>query len=398
MDSVFDRKEDCCGCTACKNICPTSAIRMSSDEEGFLYPIIDQKACIDCGLCRAVCVFQNGYNTDKNLKPPEVYAVKHKSEAVRMVSSSGGAFTAISDYMLSLGGVVFGAAFDQDFSVKHLRAENAEERDAFRGSKYVQSELRGVFKEIKTLLQEERNILFSGTGCQVSGLKSYLQKAHVNTERLLTVDLLCHGTPSPKLWSDYMSFIQKKEKVKSYTFRFKGIGWHGYNVKAIYASGKVRINNTKEKTFLNLFGLNLVLRPSCYQCIYKNTDRASDIMIGDFWGIEKTLPQFYDNIGVSLLFCNTAKGKDVFEEVSENVSYKASNINDCMQSNLMGPTKVPIRRNQFWIDYSENGFGYVAKKYAGYNIKSMTKGSIISALKKIGVKEVLNRLRARKYQ
>ena len=169
MITVFDKKEDCCGCTACKSICPTQAITMKSDEEGFLYPKIDQELCMDCGLCRKVCVLQNGYDTSNSFTRPKVYALKHKSDKVRKNSSSGGAFTAISDYVLSKAGIIYGATYNEELRVIHQCAETTEGRNKFRGSKYVQSDLEEVFSQINENLKNYRYVLFTGTGCQVAG-------------------------------------------------------------------------------------------------------------------------------------------------------------------------------------------------------------------------------------
>lgn len=391
MISVFDKKEECCGCTACKYICPTRAINMVFDEEGFLYPKINQELCIDCGKCKKVCPFQNTTNIEDKLDEPLIYAVIQKDPEIRMQSSSGGAYTAISDPILEKDGLVYGVKFDENFNVVHSRAVNAEERNEFRGSKYVQSELNDTFTHIYDDLNSGKSVLFTGTGCQTAGLRNFLANKKANTEKLIINDFVCHGTPSPLLWSNYIKFIQKKGQLNSYTFRYKVKGWHGYNIKAEYKNGDIKINSLKLKVFTNLFSSNLVLRPSCYNCKFANLNRPSDIMIGDYWGIEKVMPEIDDNKGVSLVLVNTDKGKAIFSEIRENLEVWQSNTEDCLQQNLLKPTGRPQMREQFWKDYNNNGFEYIAKKYAGYNIKGMTKKNIKTILVRTGLFRLIKR-------
>ena len=391
MISVYDKKENCCGCTACKYICPTHAIEMNPDNEGFLYPEINQELCIDCGRCRKVCPFQNSINVDGKLNKPLVYAVKQKDFETRMQSTSGGIYTSISNVVLDKSGSIYGVKFDENFKVIHSKAINNKERNKFRGSKYVQSDLGDVFNQIQNELNSGQSVLFTGTGCQVAGLIKFLINTKTNIDRLITNDLICHGAPSPLLWDDYLKFIQKNSKLKSYTFRDKERGWHGYNVKADFYDGKTKINTLDIKIYANLFGSDLALRPSCYNCKFANLDRKSDIMIGDFWGIEKTMPEIDDDKGISLVLVNTIKGKDVFDSIRSNVDIWESNTRDCLQPNLIGPTKKPQKREIFWQDYHNNGFEFIAKNYAGYNLKSIIKKNIRLILKSVGLLKYLKR-------
>lgn len=383
MISVFDRKENCCGCTACESICPTKAIKMIPDKEGFLYPQVNQELCISCECCRKVCPFQNKININDKLVEPLIYAVKQKDFNTRMQSTSGGVYTAISNYTLDKSGSVFGVKFDEDFKVVHSKAMDKNERDRFRGSKYIQSNLKDIFIQIQNELKFDKSVFFTGTGCQVAGLRKFLMDTNTNIDELITNDIICHGTPSPLLWDDYLKFIQKKNKLKSYTFRNKEKGWHGYNVKAEYKNGKYRINSTDLNVYVSLFSSNLILRPSCYNCKFANLNRTSDIMIGDFWGIEKTMPEIDDDKGISLVLVNTVKGKEVFDSVKSSIDTWKSNTKDCLQPNLIEPTKKPPKRELFWQDYYDNGFKFIIKKYAGYNIKSILKKNIKFILKRL---------------
>lgn len=391
MISVFDKKEDCCGCTACESICPTKAIKMIPDKEGFVYPDINQELCIDCGRCRKVCPFQNKIDVDDKLDESLVYAVKHKDLEIRMQSASGGVYTAISNITLDKSGLVYGVKYDENFKVVHSKAANSDERDEFRGSKYIQSDLKDIFISVQNELKSGQSVLFTGTGCQVAGLRKFLTDTNTNIDGLLINDIICHGTPSPLLWDYYLQFIQKNSKLNSYTFRFKDKGWRGYNVKAEYENGKFKVNSADIKVYKNLFSSNLALRPSCYNCKFANLDRKSDLMIGDFWGIEKIIPEIDDDRGISLVLVNTSKGKIIFDKIKGDLEVWESNTTDCLQSNLVRPTKIPQNRDVFWQEYYDNGFEYIAKKYAGYNLKSIVKRNLKAFLINIGLFKFIKR-------
>ena len=393
MISVFDEKENCCGCTACKNICPMKSIKMRPDKEGFLYPDINQKLCIDCGLCRKVCPLQNQIRIDDRFKEPKVFAVKHKDNNVKMKSAAGGAYTAISDYALKISNAIYGAEFSDNFYVHHSRATTCVERDNFRGSKYVQSDLKETFKQIREDLTNGKGVLFTGTACQVAGLRKYLDDSKTNADKLILNDIICHGTPSPLLWGNYLKFIQTKGNLKSYTFRNKDNGWRGYNIKANFKNNKERINSPDVRVFANIFASDLALRPSCYHCKFTNLQRPSDIMIGDFWGVEKILPEIDDNKGVSLVLINTPKGKEIFERIKTELEVWEIDIKDCLQPNLQHPTNKPAQRTRFWEDYYKFGFEYIAKKYGKYNIKNKLKYLTKIILFRIGVLNTIKKLR-----
>lgn len=378
MISVFDNKEDCCGCTACKSICQTQAISMEPDKEGFLYPEINQELCIDCSKCRKVCAFQNGYDIPDNLRQPKVYAAKHNNENIRSNSTSGGAFTAISDYVLDNNGVVFGAAFDENMNVIQQVASTAKERDKFRGSKYVQSDLKNVYKEISMLLKDDVQVLFTGTPCQTAGLYRFLE-GH-NIENLILCDLVCHGTPSPLMWREHIRHLEKKEKSKvdEYYCRHKVEGWHTHTEMVIYKNGKEDYKSIISQEHKTLFYSHNILRPSCHNCKYTNLMRPSDITIADFWGIEKYMPDFDDNKGISLILVNSAKCEQLLKEVSNNLTLKESNTEDCLQPQLKEPSQPSPDRAEFWEDYKTYGYDYIIRKYAGYNLRTVIKRNIIA--------------------
>ena len=388
---TYKKKELCAGCTACMSICPHDAIRMQADRKGFLYPMTDEELCTDCGLCQKICPFQDGYSIKGNYAQPKVYAAKHRDNNVRMHSSSGGMFTALSDYILSQDGVIYGAAFDEQFRVCHQKAENTEERNKFRGSKYVQSDLNGVFTDIKDDLRGGRQVLFTGTPCQNAGLYAYLNKGYDN---LYLCDIVCHGTPSPFLWKDYVHFLENRNKSKliRYSFRYKEIGWRGYNVYVTFDNGKSKLNTPEVLAYTNIFGSDLALRSSCYHCKFANLHRPSDITIADFWGIEKSVPDFDDNKGVSLVLVNSTKGMGLFQRISESLDYRESNTKDCIQHNLHTPSLASPLREQFWTDYWDKGFEYVLKKYAGYGFRDITKRFVRNRLEKYGLLPIAKKI------
>lgn len=364
---VAEKKEYCCGCTACKSICQVHAITMKPDEEGFLYPDIDETLCTHCGACKSVCNFNNGYSTAHYLENPTVYGIKNKDEAVRKNSRSGGVFTAITEYILQNGGSVYGAAFDEHFDVEHKCAINTEERNSFRGSKYVQSDLLDTFIEIKTKLMGGELVLFSGTACQTSGLTGFLVKSYDN---LILCDLVCHGVPSPKVWKDYKEYMQKKYhgKIEDAQFRCKDkFGWHEH-IESVQIKGRIHYT----KCYRELFYSNQVLRPSCYNCIYTNLQRPSDFTLADYWGLKRE-EGFDDNKGVSLLFINSKKAERIFSFISDSLIIKPCVDKNFVHPNLKSPTEKPHDREKFWNDYSEKGFEYILLNYTENQIKSKIK-------------------------
>lgn len=371
MNLAID-KSKCCACTACKNICPKQAIEMISDQKGFLYPKIDENKCIKCGLCEKVCFYNTGYKVlDDHLDRIETYAVKHKDFNIRINSRSGGIFTALSDYILNNNGVVYGVGYKENFVVCYKRAESKEERNEFRGSKYVQSELNDIFKQVKNDLENNRWVLFSGTPCHVAGLVKFLGKKKY--EKLLLIDIVCHGVPSSKIFKDYIDYVEKiyNGKVDNFDFRDKSFGWNTHIESFIIDNKKYSSN-----IYTNLFYSHLGLRESCYTCQVANLNRPSDITIADCWGIAENRPDIDDNKGVSLVIINTKKGKFIQEKILSDLEYYIIDINDYMQPQLKGPNKRSKKVDVFWDDYLNNGFTYIAKKYGTISFIDRVKGKI----------------------
>ena len=314
-----------------------------------------------------------------NWKQPKVYAVKHKDEMTRAASRSGGIFTALSDQVLSNGGVVYGCVLTEEFDAVHIRTDNAEDRNRMRGSKYIQSKLGDTFKSVKTDLDAKKSVLFSGTSCQVAGLKKYIGKEYDN---LFCVDIVCHGVPSKKIWEAYLRWQEQKmhSKVASVDFRNKkDFGWHDHVETLCFENGK----STSSRVFKELFYGHTVLRPSCYECPYKSVMHPGDITIADYWGIEKAAPEFDDNKGVSLVLVNNEAGEKIFEKVKKRLIWKQTKLEDSMQPPLKAPFPKPDNREQFWSDFKNKSFEYVAKKYGGIGLKNDAKSFLRKIKRKI---------------
>lgn len=303
---ILNDKKDCCGCHACVQRCPKQCILMREDEEGFLYPYIDTSLCINCGLCEQVCPVIN--QSDPRL-PLKVYAAKNPNETIRQASSSGGLFTMLAEQILQRNGVVFGARFNEKWEVIHDYTETLEGLAAFRGSKYVQSRIGDNYRLVKAFLEQDREVLFSGTPCQVAGLKCFLRKEYNN---LLTVDIICHGVPSPGVWRMYLKETitrECKEKaiIENISFRDKHLGWKKFSFALSLSIPDIAREKKQillsdifsNNIFMKGFLADLYLRPSCYSCPSKCGKSGSDITLGDFWGIENVLPNYDDEQGIS---------------------------------------------------------------------------------------------------
>lgn len=301
--------DKCCGCTACHSICPKQCITMTEDKEGFLYPVVDNKLCIDCEQCINVCPF---HNSSEEERPIEVYAAYNNNESVRLDSSSGGIFTLMAEKIVRECGVVFGARFTSDWQVEIVPVDNIEGLSAFRGSKYLQAKVGASYKQAQDYLRKGRKVLYSGTPCQVAGLKHYLRKDY---ENLLTVDIVCHGVPSPKVWKMYLSQVTEagKKAIKDIKFRDKSKGWKRFNFTLSYDEEDKSYTISSyngDNHYMRAFLSDMILRPSCYNCQARCGRSYSDITIADFWGINQINPQMDDDKGTSLLLIHTSKGKD----------------------------------------------------------------------------------------
>ena len=359
---IFINKEDCCGCSACMNICPKNAIKMVEDEKGFIYPQINEDMCVDCGLCKRACGFVNNYDKSKLLDETIIYAARYNDKNARNRSSSGGMFYAISEYVLNNDGVVYGAAYDDGFNVKHIRAVTKEDRDRQLGAKYVQGDIGDSYKEVKKDLVDGKLVLFTGTPCQLASLQTFLGKYYDN---LIKCDIICHSVPSPKVFKDYLKNLENKydSKVTKYNFRGKGNRPISQMIKVNFKNGKeYKRNAIAYDSYGTLFLNNIITRPSCFNCKFTNMERPSDITLGDFWGINRAVPGFADNNGTSLVILNTQKGIDVFNKIEDKITIVESVFEKCPHVSLRRNCKKPKCYDKAWEDYNEKGYKYIAKK------------------------------------
>lgn len=360
MIKITDKSE-CCGCTACASVCAHGAITMEPDTFGFLYPQVDTTKCVQCGLCDKVCQFNADYDKSQNLPAPDVYGARHKDMNEVMKSRSGAAFVAISDYILEQGGIVYGVGYKEHFRVCHKRATTKEERDEFRGSKYVQSDLTGIFRQVKEDLKNGLTVLFSGTGCQCAGLNAFIGKKL--RENLLLVDIVCHGVPGPDLWSDYLDYLERKynDTIVSVNFRDKEkFGWKAHR-ETFMLKNRGGYNSL---IYTTLFYQHIAFRPSCGICHFCNTTRPSDITLADLWDRGHNFPDVNkDDKGESLLLINTEKGREIFEAVKDKLDYFQTTTDKVMQTHLREPSKVHPQAKLFEAYYEKYGFERTMKHF-----------------------------------
>lgn len=346
------KKEECCGCHGCTNICPKQCISMEIDNEGFWYPKVDKSKCIDCSLCVKVCPIINIPRVNEN--KIITYACKNKINEVRESSSSGGVFTLLCEKIINNGGVVFGAAFDENFNVAHDYAENLEKCIKFRGSKYVQSRIGNMYKKAKEFLDKGRVVLFSGTPCQIAGLETYLIKKY---ENLIMIDIACHGVPSPKVYRKYIEKIEtlNNSKIKSIQFREKSNGWKDYNFKVTFEN-KEFIQKRIDNIYMEGFLKDLYLRPSCYACNFKKPITSADVTLADYWGVQNIHPEFDDDKGVSLILVNTDKGRALIDNISKGMDIMETDYEFAIKNNkyIVMPVKYNKRKDKFFKNIDNN--------------------------------------------
>lgn len=396
--SFIQENLNCSGCHACYNACPKHCITMKSDNEGFWYPQMEQANCINCGLCERVCPILHKITVNR---APQAYAAYLGDEKTRMESSSGGIFTALAEDVSKQGGVVFGACFDKNFDVVHDYAETIQELEKFRGSKYVQSKIGDTYRQAKDFLETGRPVLFSGTPCQIGGLKSYLGKEYNN---LICQDLICHGVPSPKVWQKYVAFREAEAGVpaRRIAFRSKDEGWKRYSVSFEFKNDTEYRETLDRDLYMRAFLHNVCLRPSCYHCAFKTLHRQSDITLADFWGIERIVPEMFDDKGTSLVLVNTPKGQTLFERIAAKAVVKKV---DWQQISGLNPaayqSAIPSPyRQAFFEKLDDQGFEELIKKYGIDPISTRIRRKIINrikkALKAVGLFDTVNKLRDRR--
>lgn len=357
----------CYGCGACQQICPKGAITMAPDQEGFLRPEVNAGLCVECGLCQKACPAES---IDLHPGEKKAYALKHKEEAKRKKATSGGAFIALSDKILEQGGIVYGVVYNENWKAVHTRAASLRERDAMCGSKYVQSDCCDTFAQAAQDLKNNKTVLYSGTSCQIDGLKHYLTLKNISTENLITVALICHGAPSPLMWQEHLKNIRKRrnKKIAHYAHRSKVRGWHEHNEQITYEDGKKEYYSKLSQNHKDLFYGHLIVRPSCTVCPYAPEPYAADLSIADFWGCEDLMPEIDDNKGVSLVMANSQKGQALLDQCPD-VQLWTVDLDSALKHNHYKPCKPHPKRDEFWEDYRKYGYAFVCSKYVHDSFK-----------------------------
>ena len=383
--------KDCCGCEACVQVCSKRCIDLHRDEKGFLYPQVNEQMCIDCGLCDKVCPV---LHPSEKREPQQIFASKNPNENERKNSSSGGVFILIAKQIISQGGVVFGVTYDKDWNPVHSFSESIEGLAHFQGSKYVQSRIDGAYSKAKSFLEEGREVLFSGAPCQIAGLKHYLRKEYRN---LLTVEVICHGVPSPGVWQDYLDYIRQPKNVvnsentvlssqhetpsiKGISFRDKQKGWRKFGFIIRFSADQQEaekfglspvkveediVEEHQNNLFMRAFLKNLILRPSCFSCPAKAGRSDADISLGDFWSIGRYLKEWDDDKGVTLVYLNSEKGQNYYRLIKcfdialdPSIRYNKMYYESTME-------KYPS--DKFWSQYKQNGLDCILPIYNALN-------------------------------
>ncbi|MBT9776255.1 4Fe-4S dicluster domain-containing protein [Clostridium sp. MCC353] len=378
MENISRIKERCVGCKSCEQSCPKHCISMVENKEGFWYPVVDEKSCIGCKRCLKTC---SAEKTDLHRNEPQhVWAWRNKNDTDIMRSASGGAADSAAKAILQMGGVVYGAAYDYQLVVSHIEVRNDAEREKIQSSKYVQSDLKDSYSKVKRRLSEGKTVLFTGTPCQIAGLYAFLGGDQPN---LYTVDLICHGVPSPKFFKKYLEYKNKQagDRVIYFNFRSKDKrGWGTQYLLKIETETETKTKNL----FIDPYGKHFMdgdcYREICYQCPFANTSRVGDLTVGDFWGIAKSHPEFNSPKGVSSVFVNTEKGQQLFEKMESFAEVKQATLEDGMvkQHNLVRPSDRPITRDVFYVGIDEPEF--VDRIKVGLQLKARLKTMLPSKL------------------
>ena len=365
MISITDRRQ-CCGCSACADACPHRAITMAEDAMGFKYPSVDASLCVDCGICEDVCMF----HPRESVPEPSCEAIRFPELMDR--SQSGGLSFALMRKAIRGGYVVYGAAMDEDFTVRHRRVESEDGLDSLRLSKYVQSDMNGIPGKVLEDLESGRKVLFTGTPCQCAGVAS-LASRHRNN--LLLADIICHGVPSPAVWKSFLKYQESKagKRLTGALFRDPSLGWHQHKETLIFGDVKLVDNE-----YTDLFYRHLMLRPSCTACPYASLNRPSDITMADCWGVEQALPGFADdNRGCSMLITHTASGKEFCQEFSDKCQRSPIELPKDKQPNLFAPSKPHKSAKSFENVYIREGYAAAIRRFGkdsyGYRLNQFIK-------------------------
>lgn len=382
MIKIYD-KSQCCGCKGCESVCPRHCIDMKTDEEGFWYPCVNTESCSKCGICEMVCPAL--HSREEKSKILATYAAVTNDEQIRRRSSSGGIFYEFSKNVLMRSGVVYGCAMSNDcLKAEHIRVDSVDQILLLCGSKYLQSDISNIFNKVKHDLREGRQVLFSGTPCQVAGLKRTL--IGTQTDKLITVDFICHGVPSPEVWRQYAFTLEQKEKslLSAVSFRDKTDGWHNYSLKCVFENGREYRSNVTNNLYLRGFVMNDFLRPSCYYCKFKGDSHCSDITMADFWGVEDILPNVADDRGTSLALVHTDAGLKLLECLSEKITLLQVETEDGLKQNPSYYESVLRRkvRDVYFKSFATNP-SKILEEFCGLSVRTKVIRKICACIDKV---------------
>lgn len=372
----------CVGCRSCEQKCPKGCISIKANKEGFLYPVVNTNECIGCKICVNSCP---AVKVPKSRKPINVYALKNKDKKRILSSASGGASDVFARYIIKNNGVVYGCAYTSDMSVKHIEVKEEKYLKKIQSSKYVQSDLNNTYTKVKKNLDNGKMVLFTGTPCQIAGLNTFLGGKQY--DNLYTLDLICHGVPSPLLFKKYLEYQSEKMKEPVVSFDFRSKEKRGWATQYML---KTKTKSKSSPLMTDRYGKHFMdgdcYRESCYTCEYSSIKRISDITVGDFWGIDKSHPEFSSTLGVSSVLVNTEKGQKLFESIKEYADYTEATIDEAMvkQANLKSATLRPVSRDTFYNNIEDSDF--IKKLKVGLcfkeRVKQIMPGFVISWLKR----------------
>lgn len=343
---LLHERAQCCGCLACMDACLQKAITVQVDKEGFCYPNIQRDLCVECGRCEKVCPCKGKENKEEFRK---FFGVRAKNNELRQASTSGGAFPVLAEYILQHGGVIYGAGFDGSMRLTHQRADDHEKLDRLIQTKYIQSDLAGVYEMVRCDLKDKRNVLFVGTPCQTEAVRKLFGMTY---PKLILVDLICYGVPSPMIWKDYVHYLEKRHKgqLKAFNFRDKRNHDNGHTI-SYQVDNREFLNEYSKDPFIAMYYSNCILRPSCHECRFSTLQRNSDITIGDFWGIEKKALNMDDGMGTSLVILHTHKAARIWKEIRDCFHYIECAEHEVLQPRLISPTLASKKRGLFFKVY-----------------------------------------------
>lgn len=362
---ISNSNSKCTGCRTCENICPKNCISLVENNEGFLFPYIDFEKCIKCNKCSEHCLIDHEFKFEDEIKQ-KYYLSYNRNKNELMNSSSGGVFYVVAKNIIKNNGIVFGATMDSNMQVLHCSVQTYDELIELLGSKYVQSNVNDTYKKVKKYLLDERYVLYTGTPCQIAGLKMYLHKDYSN---LYTIDILCHGVPSQKMFSSHIKWLEHRynKKIQYFKFRNKHVSkWGDYHYCYKFTnSNKIHSGNALFDVFFKSFIKEQIFRDSCYSCKYASLHREGDFTIGDFWGVKQYYPDIDTNDGISILIINTNKGNNLFENIKDNLVYRETKIEWVMKNNhnLSHPASKPIEREKIFNYIETNGYDQWASNY-----------------------------------